>query len=156
MLSRFSRVQLHAALWTVALQAPLSMGFSRQEYWCGLPFPSPGDLPNPEIEPGSPALQADALTSELPGKQAKWIFILLYKCFVQILWRWRLRWRTGCRWWGKGYLSIEALYAFKQKSTLHLEVVVVYLFVLALACFPGLIRNILKWEFYFVYFSCLS
>ena len=64
MLSRFSRVQLHAALWTVALQAPLSMGFSRQEYWCGLPFPSPGDLPNPEIEPGSPALEADALTSE--------------------------------------------------------------------------------------------
>ena len=122
----------------------------------GCHFLLQGNLPNPGIKPGSPALQADALTSELPGKQAKWIFILLYKCFVQILWRWRLRWRTGCRWWGKGYLSIEALYAFKQKSTLHLEVVVVYLFVLALACFPGLIRNILKWEFYFVYFSCLS
>ena len=45
----------------VAHQAPLSMGFSRQEYWSGLPFPSPGDLPNPGIEPGSPALQADAL-----------------------------------------------------------------------------------------------
>ena len=54
--------------WTVACQAPLSMGFSRQEYWSGLPFPSPGDLPNPGIEPGSPALQADALTAELPGK----------------------------------------------------------------------------------------
>ena len=119
-------------------------------------FPFSRDLPNPWNEPRSPALQADSLSVELPGKQAKWIFILLYKCFVQILWRWRLRWRTGCRWWGKGYLSIEALYAFKQKSTLHLEVVVVYLFVLALACFPGLIRNILKWEFYFVYFSCLS
>ena len=49
-------------------QAPLSMGFSRQEYWSRLPFPSPGDLPNPEIEPGSPALQADALSSEPPGK----------------------------------------------------------------------------------------
>ena len=50
--------------WTVAHQAPLSMGFSRQEYWSGLPFPSPGDLPNPGIEPRSPALQAGALTSE--------------------------------------------------------------------------------------------
>ena len=47
------------------------MGFSRQEYWSGLPFPSPGDLPNPGIEPGSPTLQADALTSELPGKPQK-------------------------------------------------------------------------------------
>ena len=50
-------------------QAPPSMGFSRQEYWSGLPFPSPGDLPDPGIEPGSPALQANALTSEPPGKQ---------------------------------------------------------------------------------------
>ena len=45
----------------VARQAPLSMGFSRQEYWSGLPFPPPGDLADPEIEPGSPALQADSL-----------------------------------------------------------------------------------------------
>ena len=50
--------------WAVACQAPLSMGFSRQEYWSGLPFPSPGDLPHPGIEPGSPALQADCLLSE--------------------------------------------------------------------------------------------
>ena len=55
--------------WTVAYQSPPSMGFSRQEYWSGLPFPSPGDLPNPGIEPGSPAFQADTLTSESPGKQ---------------------------------------------------------------------------------------
>ena len=48
--------------------APLSMGFPRQEYWSGLPFPSPGDFPDPGIEPGSPALQADALPSEPPGK----------------------------------------------------------------------------------------
>ena len=48
----------------VIYQAPLSMGFSRHEYWSGLPFPSPGDLPDPVIEPGSPALQADALPSE--------------------------------------------------------------------------------------------
>ena len=55
---------LFATAWTVAYQAPPSMGFPRQEYWSGLPFPSPGDLPNPGIEPGSPALQADALPSE--------------------------------------------------------------------------------------------
>ena len=54
--------------WTVAHQAPSSMGFSRQEYWSGLPFPSPGDLPDPGIEPRSPTLQADALTSAPPGK----------------------------------------------------------------------------------------
>ena len=54
-----------ATPWTVARQAPLSMGFSRQEYWCGLSFPSPGDLPNPEIEPGSPAFQADDLLTKL-------------------------------------------------------------------------------------------
>ena len=60
-----SRVPLFATPWTVARQAPLSVGFSRQEYWSGLPFPSPGDLPNAGIEPGSPVLQADALSSEL-------------------------------------------------------------------------------------------
>ena len=64
-----SRVQLFASSWTVAYQAPQSMDFSRQEYWSGLPFPSPGDLPNPGIQPGSPSLQADALPSEPPGKQ---------------------------------------------------------------------------------------
>ena len=54
-----------AMLWTVARQAPPSMGFSRQGYWSGLPFPSPGDLPDPGIEPRSPALQAGSLLSEL-------------------------------------------------------------------------------------------
>ena len=63
-----SRVRLFVTLWTVAHQAPLSMEFSRQEYWSGLPFPSPGDLPDPGIEPRSSALWADALTSESPGK----------------------------------------------------------------------------------------
>ena len=63
-----SCVQLFVTPWTAAYQRSLSMGFSRQEYWSGLPFPSPGDLPDPRIEPRSPALQADTLTSELPGK----------------------------------------------------------------------------------------
>ena len=54
--------------WTVACQAPLSMEFSRQEYWSRLPFPPPGDLPDPGIEPRSLALQADSLPSEPPGE----------------------------------------------------------------------------------------
>ena len=54
--------------WTVVHQTPLSMGFSRQEYWSGLPFPSAGDLPNPGIKPRSPTMQTDALTSAPPGK----------------------------------------------------------------------------------------
>ena len=66
-----SRVQLFGTLWTVAHQAPPSMEFFRQEYCSGLPFPSPGDLPDPGIKPGSPALQADALPSEPPGKPNK-------------------------------------------------------------------------------------
>ena len=61
-------VRLFATPWTVAYQAPPSMGFSRQKYWSGLPFPSPGDLPDPGIEPRSPASQTDALPSEPPGK----------------------------------------------------------------------------------------
>ena len=64
MLSLFSRVELFAVLWTVARQAPLSMGFSKQEHWSGLPCLSPGDLPDPGIEPTfpvAPALQADSL-----------------------------------------------------------------------------------------------
>ena len=73
-----SRVRLFATPWTVAHQAPPPMapppmGFSRQEYWSGLPFPSPGDLPDPGIEPRSPALQADALTSEPPGMPGGYI-----------------------------------------------------------------------------------
>ena len=63
-----SRVRLFATPWTAASQAPPSMGFSRQEYWSGLSFPSPRDLPDSGIEPGSPALQADALPSKPPGK----------------------------------------------------------------------------------------
>ena len=67
-------VRLFVIPWTVAYQAPPSMGFSRQGYWSGLPFPSPGDLPDPGIKPRSPALQADALPSVPPGKP-----LLIYK-----------------------------------------------------------------------------
>ena len=64
----FSHVLLFVTPWTVAFQTPLSIGFSRQEYWSGLPFPSSEDLSNPGIEPRSPSLQADSLPSESPGK----------------------------------------------------------------------------------------
>ena len=60
-----SCVQLFVTPWTIANQAPLSMGFSKEEYWSGLPFPSPGYLPDPGIEPRSPSLQADALPSAI-------------------------------------------------------------------------------------------
>ena len=63
-----SHVRLFATPCTVAYQAPLSMGFSRQTYWSGVPLPSPGALPDPGIEPRSSTLQADALPSEPPGK----------------------------------------------------------------------------------------
>ena len=72
-----SPARLFVTLWTVAYQASPSMGFSRQEYWSGLPFPSPGDLPDPGIETGSPALEADTLTSEPPGKPPKKCLLLL-------------------------------------------------------------------------------
>ena len=67
-LSSFSHVQLFVTEWTVALQAPLSMVSSRQEYWSGLPFPSPGDLPGSRLKPMSHARQADSLPSEPHGK----------------------------------------------------------------------------------------
>ena len=63
--------------WTVACQVPLSMGFSRQEYWSGLPFSSPGDLPDPGIKPGSPSLQEDSLLTKLQGK----LLLLLLNCY---------------------------------------------------------------------------
>ena len=63
-----SRVQLLETLWTIAHQAPLSKGFSRQEYWSGLPFPSPGELLDPGIKPGFPELGTDSLPSEPPRK----------------------------------------------------------------------------------------
>ena len=66
-----SHVQLLVTTWTVARQAPLSTGFSRQEYWSGLPCPPPGDLLNPGMKPRSPTLQADSLPSETPGKSLR-------------------------------------------------------------------------------------
>ena len=75
-----SCVRLFATPWRVAYQALQSMGFSRQEYWSGLPFPSPGALPNPGIKPGSPALQTDALPSEPLGKPFNSLVLPFLEC----------------------------------------------------------------------------
>ena len=72
-----SCVQLFLTLWTVAHQASPSMGFSRQEYWSGLPFPSPGDLTDPGIKLRSPALQADSLPSEPPGNTNNHVYAII-------------------------------------------------------------------------------
>ena len=76
-----SRVRLSATPRTVAYQAPPSRGFSRQEYWSGLAFPSPGDFPDPGIEPGSSTLLADALPSEPPGKPERIEFCVMVHKF---------------------------------------------------------------------------
>ena len=100
-LSRFSHVQLFAILWTVAHQAPLSMGFSRQEYWSGLSYPPPGDLPNPGIKPASlmsPALAGGFFTTratweapQLSGvKLCFWIVHILDSSFTLRSRRWLL------------------------------------------------------------------
>ena len=70
--------------WTVAIQAPLSTEFSRPEYWSGLPFPSPGDLPDPGIKTGPPALQADSLPTEPLGKPYS-LYYIIYPCSLFIL-----------------------------------------------------------------------
>jgi len=86
-----SCIRLLVTPWTVAYQVSLSMGFSRQEYWSGLPFPSPGDLPDPGIKPRSPILEADALTSEPPGKP---YCVAHSRLTINISWRnkWLIKW----------------------------------------------------------------
>ena len=84
----FSCVCLFATPWSVASKVPPSMGFSRQEYWSGLPFPSPGDLPNSGIEPGFPALQADALTSEPEISHVLHMCTHVYMCTHVLLLLW--------------------------------------------------------------------
>ena len=88
-LSHFSPVQLFVTPWTVAHQAPLSVGFSKQEYWSGLPCPLPGDFPDTGIKPRSPTLQANSLPSEPPGKPevkyTAWYFFQLQSS-KQVCW----------------------------------------------------------------------
>ena len=94
-----SRVRIFATPWTLAYQAPPSMGFPRQEYWSGLPFPSPGDLPDPGIEPGSPALQTDAFTfwatREAQLYEKVWLKVWPASCLENP--------RDGGAWWAAVY-----------------------------------------------------
>ena len=93
-LSSFSPVWLFATPWTVAHQAPLSMGFSRQEHWSGLPCPSPGDHPNSGIEPKSTSQAASLLLSYL-GSPTFWFTDVLIKLLVYIMrWYWTILWRA--------------------------------------------------------------
>ena len=99
-----SRVRLFGTPWTVAYQAPQSMEFSRQEYWSGLPFPPPGDLHNPGIEPRSPTLQVDSLPAELWGnsrnlkRDHKFSGILIFIFFIcigsKMQWIWKNPFRS--------------------------------------------------------------
>ena len=119
-----SCVGLFATLWTVAYQAPPSMGFSRQEYWSGFPFPSPGDLPDPRIDPRSPALQADALPSEPPGKPDRdgfmlKIYILMKKVLIFKWWKnytsHTALWKCICIMWVKWSCSVVSDSVWPQR-----------------------------------------
>ena len=88
LLSWFSHIQLFLTLWTVARQAPLSMGFSRKEYWSELPCPNPGDFPDPGIKPTSlmpPALQVDSLPLSYQGKPQDMVYVYVYVCLCVCL-----------------------------------------------------------------------
>ena len=93
-----SRVQLFVTPWTAAHQAPLSTEFSRQEYWSKLPCPSPGDLPDPGIEPGFPALQVDSLPSEPQGNSSVICSIRGSVCMDKTYWRAQWTLLSALRW----------------------------------------------------------
>ena len=91
----FNCIQLYATPWTGACQAPLSMEFHRQIYWSELPFPPPGDLPNPAIEPRSPTLQEDVLPSEPQGNPRMLYLALQYILIPNVLQLWKLKLRLN-------------------------------------------------------------
>ena len=106
-----------ATPWTAIHQVPLSMRYSRQGYWSGLPFPSPGDLPNPGIEPGSSALQANSLPAELQGKITHLFIHSIVDRDVSILWLlgWELLWTLLCVSFGV-HMCAFALYSLIMPS----------------------------------------
>ena len=118
MCQSLSRVRLFVTPWTVACQAPLSMGLSKQEYWSGLPFPPPGNLPHPGIKPRSPALQADSLLSEPPGKPQKEYGIRRMVGSLQSIWSWD--YVCGQKW---GCNGLHGLYPmiYMLKPCLHCD-----------------------------------
>ena len=112
LVSSLSRLWLFVTPWTAAHQAPLSLRFSRQGYWSGLPFPSPGDLPNPGIEPGSPALQANSLPTELQGKLDMYILNCLK--FQEAINACICKFWTDVEKLGKNYLSTKKTFYSKM------------------------------------------
>ena len=122
MLSHFSRVWLFAVPWTVAHQAPLSMGFSRQEYWSALPFPFPGNLSNPGIEPTflmSPALAGEFFTTNTTWGALQWMWgiskleLLADSCLPETSWHYGYLNQTAvCLWriWCRAGNSIFTVY----------------------------------------------
>ena len=156
--------------WTVAYQASLSMGFSRQEYWSGLPFPSPGDLPDPGIKPRSPALQADALPSEPPGKPAKaeylwkrWVLSASIKQYTNTrshLGQQSPAFFPGTR--GPGQVSVPLLFAWPLlNSDLHMVLgswllrSFIILFLLPFACPWLFLKSIVELQYY-ISFRCTT
>ena len=116
-LSCLSRVRLFAIPWTVALRAPLSMGFPRQEYWSGLPFPPPGHLPNPGTELGSPASSGEFFTTELSGKP--WRAEMVAICLGKLSWGLRHHsWLELCSWMNE-WISGEGLNGYFRCQELN-------------------------------------
>jgi len=118
-----SPVWLFATPWTVAHQAPPSMEFSRQEYWSGLPFPSPGDLPHPGIKPGSPTLWADALPSEPPGNPIRYGTVLekleswnLERIYLNIWTAWDTLWTIATKGPFSENLFFSCLKSYQKKK----------------------------------------
>ena len=118
-----SHVWLFATLWTVAHQAPRSVGFSRHEYGSGLPFPSPGNLPDPGIEPRSPVLQADALTSKPPGKPR--VTIRIGKEEIQFSPSWQLSLWLTSEFWDK-LLSAQLIHHLSCLSLQNVCYIITY------------------------------
>ena len=116
-----SHVQLFVTPWTVTYQVPLSIGFSRQKYWSGLPFPPPGDLPNPGVEPRPPTLQADALLSEPPGKPHTIVYRLQSHTFVCFMYfgRWVLHTKTSINFSHPHFHGLYSLISHTPETQAH-------------------------------------
>ena len=140
-----SRVRLFATPRTIACQAPLSMGFSRQKCWSELLFPSPGDLPNPGIEPGSPALQADTLPSEPPGTTNKSRIRLWYEIFLHDICEFSISSATSSR---KFYLFYH--------NNLYCVLCTLYLLILLAIFYDCLLVHFLEGKNCFLSFFCLQ
>ena len=137
-LSHFSHVQLFVTLWTVTCQAPLSMGFSRWDYWSGLPWPSPGDLPNPRIKPESPvapALAGRFFSTEPPGKPCYYFGLL----FIE-----HLLWPKNCALYFTLHKMLLSSYSAHKENKIPGDKKVTYLGKVIIMIAPGLSFSVTK------------